>query len=359
MRAVAVIPGTPRSARLLDLPLPRARRGEVLLRVLRVGVDGTDSEIDAGHIGQTPPGEGMLILGHESFAQVERVPDGVRGFRSGDTVVATVRRPCPQRCVNCVGGENDMCRTGGFRERGIKGLHGFLQEFTTESPEYLVKVPRAFREVGVLLEPLSIVEKGIRQAEAVQRRLLWRPRRAAVLGAGAIGLLGTLLLRLRGLATTTFALDAAESPRAAAVRRTGARYLDARERDVRAVAAADGPFDLILEATGASPVAFAAIEALAPNGVLCLMGVSAGDRRLEIPADRLNLHLVLNNQVVFGTVNANRRYFVQGIRDFAAAERRWPGLLRSLITKVLPPEAFREALDRDPADIKTVVDFAA
>jgi threonine dehydrogenase-like Zn-dependent dehydrogenase len=198
MRAIAVTPKQAGSARQVELPRPKASPGSALLRVLEVGIDGTDTEINLGEYGEAPPGADVLVIGHEALSVVERVGEGVTGFQVGDLVVSTVRRP--DECPNCLAGESDMCLTGGYTERGIKGAHGYMADYYSEKPEYMVKIPPALRAFGVLLEPLSIVEKATAQAWEAQRRMVWQPKRAVVLGAGPIGILGTILLRLRGLA---------------------------------------------------------------------------------------------------------------------------------------------------------------
>src|SRR5919202_6146600 len=193
MDAIAVTPRTPGSARPVKLQQPPAAPGSVLVRVLEVGIDGTDTEIDKGEYGEAPKGEDVLVIGHEGLGRVEAVGSGVSGFHKGDLVVATVRRP--DDCINCRAGENDMCLTGNYTERGIKGAHGYMAQYYAEKPEYLVHIPEAIRAFAALLEPLSIVEKAIFQAWKIQERMIWEPKNAVVLGAGPIGLLGTILLR--------------------------------------------------------------------------------------------------------------------------------------------------------------------
>lgn len=356
MRAICVIPRHERSAHLRDVPPPAAGRGQALVRVLRVGVCGTDNEINAGLYGEAPPGADFLVLGHESFGQVEKVPAGIRGLRPGDYVVATVRRPCPERCVNCRAGANDMCLTQHYLERGIKGRHGYMAERYAESPEFLVKVPARLAEMGVLLEPLSIVEKAIAQAYAIQERLQWRPKRALVTGAGMVGILVAMLLRLRGLATYVVSREPATSRRAQLVQAMGAKYLEADGQPLTALPAKVGDLDLIVEGAGSSALAFAAMEILGTNGILCLLGVTGGDRRIEVPTDKINLNLVLRNQVIFGSVNANRTFFEMGVTHLEQAARKWRGLPAQFITRRVPLARFPEALDRGPDDLKVTLE---
>jgi threonine dehydrogenase-like Zn-dependent dehydrogenase len=335
MKAIAVFPGKPESAHLAEMPRPKVSdvadgRG-ALVRVLRVGVDGTDKEINAAEYGRAPEGYDFLVIGHESFGQVEAVGPNVRELKPGDYVVATVRRP--GHSIYDLIGTYDMTTDDTYYERGINLRHGYLAEYYVDSPEHIVKVPQGLREVGVLLEPMTVVEKGIAQAYEIQRRLrVWRPRKAAVMGAGTIGLLATLALRLRGLEVTTFALDEKPNLNAELIEAIGARYESTKSVPLLEGAKRFGPFDLIFEATGFSPVVFESMQALGKNGVLVLSSVTGGDRRVEVPADKINLEFVLGNKVMVGTVNANREYFETGVKDMAQAESEYPGWLRRLLT---------------------------
>ena len=335
MKAIAVFPRKPNSVHLADLPKPSVDdvpggRG-VLVKVLRVGVDGTDKEINAGEYGAAPDGYDFLVLGHEGFGQVEAVGPRVTEVQPGDYVVATVRRPGGS--IYDVIGTNDMTTDDTYFERGINLRHGFLTEYYVDDAEFIVKVSRGLRDVGVLLEPMTVVEKGIAQAYEIQRRLrVWRPRRAAVMGAGTIGLLATAALRLRGLDVTTCGLNRKPYLNADLIDAIGARYQSTADLSILDVASTYGPFDLIFEATGFSPVVFDSMQALAKNGVLVLSSVTGGDRRVEVPADKINLQFVLGNRVMVGTVNANREYFELGVRDMAQAEAEYAGWLRQLLT---------------------------
>jgi threonine dehydrogenase-like Zn-dependent dehydrogenase len=335
MKAIAVRPGTPGSVHLAELAKPSldevpGGRG-VLVKVLRVGVDGTDKEINAAEYGAAPAGYEFLVLGHESFGRVEVVGANVTEFQPGDYVVATVRRPGASIYDHI--GTPDMTTDNTYYERGISLRHGYLTEFYVDDAEFIVKVPNGLKEVGVLLEPTTVVEKGITQAYEIQRRLrVWKPRRAAVMGAGTIGLLATLVLRLRGLDVTTFALSRKPYLNSDLVESIGARYVSSQETPISDGAAQYGPFDLIFEATGHSPVVFESMRALGKNGVLVLSSVTGGDRRIEIPADKINLEFVLGNKVMVGTVNANRECFESGVRDLSQAELQYPGWLKRLLT---------------------------
>ena len=335
MKAVGVFPGRPNSVHLAELAKPSLEdvpngRG-VLVKVLQVGVDGTDKEINAADYGAAPSGFQFLVVGHEGFGRIEAVGPNVTELKPGDFVVATVRRP--GRSIYDLIGTNDMTTDDTYYERGINLRHGFLTEYYVDDAEFIVKVPQGLKDVGVLLEPFTVVEKGIHQAYEIQRRLkVWRPRRAAVMGAGTIGMLATLALRLRGIEVTTFARNAKPNLNAELIEALGARYVITHEVPVVEGGKKLGPFDLIFEATGNSGVVFESMQALGKNGVLVLSSVTGGDRMVQVPADRINLDFVLGNKVMVGTVNANREYFEIGVRDMAQAEAEYPGWLKRLLT---------------------------
>src|SRR5688500_12016162 len=350
MKAIAVKPGIPNTLHLTELPAPKVSdvpngRG-VLVRVLRVGVDGTDKEINAAEYGQAPPGYNFLIIGHESFGQVEAVGPNVTEVKPGDYVVATVRRPGSS--IYDLIGTNDMTTDDKYFERGINLRHGYMSEYYVDDAEFIVKVPQGLKEVGVLLEPTTVVEKGIAQAYEIQRRLrVWRPKIAAVLGAGTIGLLATLALRLRGLEVVTLSRTKKPYLNAGLIEALGARYISTEDLSVVQAGREFGGFDIIFEATGFSPLVFEAMQALGKNGVLVLSSVTGGDRKIEVPADRINLEFVLGNKVMVGTVNANREYFELGVRDMAQAEAEYPGWLGQLLTNpVKGLENYKELLNQ-------------
>jgi len=335
MKAIAVIPGRAGSIHLREVPRPELTdvadgRG-VLVRVLRVGVDGTDKEINAAEYGAAPNGDDYLILGHESFGRVEAIGPNVHGLRVGDYVVASVRRPGSTLYDRI--GLQDMTTDDVYFERGINLRHGYLAEYYVDDADYLIPVPRELREVGVLLEPASVAEKAIGQAWEIQRRLkVWRPMRAAVLGAGTLGLLASLLLRLRGLEVVTFGLRPAPYRNADLLEEIGVRYVSTRERSLADAATEYGPFDYILEGTGYSPLVFEAMNALGKNGVLAMVSISGGNRQVEIPSDKINQGFVLGNKVAFGSVNASREDFQRAVAGFAQAELAFPGWLPKLLT---------------------------
>src|SRR5690348_1406060 len=288
MKAVSVFPGKPNSVHLADLNRPSIEdvpngRG-VLVKVLRVGVDGTDKEINAAEYGAAPSGFDFLVIGHEGFGRVEAVGPNVTELKPGDYVVATVRRP--GRSIYDLIGTNDMTTDDTYYERGINLRHGYLTEYYVDDAEFIVKIPKGLKQVAVLLEPTTVVEKGIYQAYEIQRRLrVWRPRKAAVMGAGTIGLLATLVLRLRGLEVSVFSRERKPNRNADLIEKTGAKYISVQDAPILEGAKQFGPFDLIFEATGYSPVVFDSMQALGKNGVLVLSSITGGDRKIEVPAD--------------------------------------------------------------------------
>ncbi len=339
MKAIAVYPGRPGSIHLADIPEPSLDevpegRG-VLARILRVGVDATDREINDGEYGTAPDGSEILVLGHECFGQVEAVGPNVTEVRPGDYVVFTVRRPGSTLYDRI--GLQDLTTADAYLERGISLRHGFLTEKVVDSADYAVRVPPGLAEVGVLLEPTSVVEKAVRQAYKIQERLgVWHPRSAIVLGAGPLGLLATMALRVRGLDVVTYALAPKPNRNADLVERTGARYVSAQKATLKQLVKELGNVDLMVEATGYSPLVFEAMERLGKNGVLVLTGIAGGDRQADaVHADHILQGFVLGNKVVVGSVNAARVDFEQGVADFALAEALWPGWCASLLTHPL------------------------
>jgi threonine dehydrogenase-like Zn-dependent dehydrogenase len=350
MKAIAVHPGQPGSVHLAELDKPKVAdvadgRG-VLVKVLRVGVDGTDREINAAEYGAAPDGYDFLVIGHEGFGQVESVGPNVAFLRPGDFVVATVRRP--GRSLYDLIGLQDMTTDDEYFERGINLRHGYLTEYYVEDEAFVVKVPQGLKDVGVLLEPMTVAQKGIGQAYEIQRRLkVWRPRRAAVMGAGTLGLLASLVLRLRGLDVTTFGRTPRPYLNADLLDAIGARYVNTGEQAIAAEAGASGSFDLIFEGTGSSAVVFESMQVLAKNGVLVLTSITGGNRLLQVPADRINLDFVLGNKVMVGSVNASRENFEAGVRDMSQAEAEYPGWMRRLLTHPVHGLAsYRELFDR-------------
>lgn len=370
MRAVAVFPSE-KVLKVVDHPEPTLEADdEVLLEILDVGICGTDREIARFDYGSPPAGSPYLVLGHESLGRVLRAGPAVSRVRPGDLVVTMVRRPCGRPdCRACTRGRPDFCFTGEFTERGIKGRHGFMTERVVDRERYLHVVPGHLREVGVLVEPLTIAEKALIQVWDVQERLPWTAagtppgsghgERAVVLGAGPVGLLGALALLVRGFETWVYSREARDAPNARWVEAVGARYLSAAEVPLDELVRRVGNVDLVYEATGAASVAFHALAALGVNGVFVFTGVPGRKGPIELDADALMRRLVLDNQLVFGTVNAGADAFQAAVDDLARFHARWPAQLAALITSRHAPEAAPALLTSPPAGIKSVVRFGA
>lgn len=357
MKAIATTPGVKDSMVVMDVPDPQIGESDVLVKIVRVGVCGTDAEIKEGLYGKAPPGGDYLIIGHEALGRVVDAGPQVKGLATGDYVVSSVRRPCQHDwCSPCRGDQNDMCISGAYTERGIMLQHGFLSEYYGEHEQRLTKIPAGIEEVGVFLEPLSIVEKAIRQSFKIQERLPWKIENAAVLGAGTIGLLGAMLLRLRGI--NTYVLDRSESGgfKSGLIAQFGAHHVDTRVTPLSGVAAEVGRLDFVLEATGYAPLVFEAFQHLAMDGLVCLVGVSGGSHTVSVDANEFNNRFVLGNRLVFGSVNANLVDFRSGVGHMQQISRQWPGALETMLTRRTSFSQFQSAFERQPEDIKVVIE---
>jgi threonine dehydrogenase-like Zn-dependent dehydrogenase len=339
MRALVTEPGAAGTARIEDVAEPSVPGG-VLLRVVEVGVCGTDREIVAGHFGVAPSGRASLILGHELLGVVER--DG-HGFARGDLVSATVRRSCG-RCVACAAGAPDSCLTGDYTERGITALDGFASELVAELPEHLVPVPARLASIGVLSEPAAVSARAVRHARAVGERQPWRPARALVLGNGAIGMLSALLLRLDGLDVWVSGLAPADSEAAALVAGLGARYVRASAGAVEAAAADAGGFDVVLEATGDAEVMAATLGLLRRSGVAVIVGIDARPREVTIDGHVLGVDVVLGNRALVGSVNAHTDDWRAAVEALDAGWARFGDVLEQFVALRVPADRFEEAL---------------
>ena len=335
MKAVAVTPGTPNSVHLQEIPRPSLDAIDggkgVLVKVLKVGVDATDREINEALYGNAPEGDEYLVIGHESFGIVEAVGDQVRRIKPGDYVTATVRRPGGS--IYDLIGTNDMTSEETYYERGINLRHGFLTEYFVDEEEYIVRVPAGLKHLHVLQEPMSCAAKAVHQAyEAQQRMKVWDPQVAYVLGAGQIGLLTTLILKLRGLDVYTLARGPAPNLKAEIVQGLEATYVSTRETSMSDLVDRTGKPDLIVDATGSSRLAFEAMQHVGHNGVVVWTGITGGSNQVEVPSDMINLQWVLGNKLLLGSVNANRRHFEMGIRDLALGDMMYPGVLAKILT---------------------------
>jgi len=330
---------------------------QVKLRILEVGVCGTDREICQFHHGTTPEGSEFLVLGHESLAEVVETGPAVRRVGRGDLVVPAVRLPCRHaECAACRGGRPDFCYSGDFFERGIKQAHGFMTDFVVDEEERLNPVPADLREVAILVEPLTIAEKTLAEIRVIQQRLPYsrRAERAVVLGAGPIGLLGAMALVNAGFETYIYSREVPPNPRADVAATIGATYISSQVQSVGQLATRVGNIDVVYEAIGASQTAFDLLEVLGADGLFCFTGVPRHGQPISIQADRLLYNLVLKNQAVLGAVNAGRDAFEAAVRDLGVFYRRWPQAVRSLITGRYILEDFREPILR-PSGIKNIV----
>jgi threonine dehydrogenase-like Zn-dependent dehydrogenase len=349
MRALTVLPGVANSVRLDEVPEPPLSEGSILARAITLGVCGTDREILAGEYGTAPAGQERLILGHESLGRVEEAPPD-SGFAPGDLIVGFVRHPDPVPCLACAAGEWDMCLNGEYTEHGIKARNGFGAELFRIEPKFAIKVDPGLDMLGVLIEPTSVVAKAWGHIDAIGRRSRsWLPKTVLVTGAGPIGLLAALIGVQRGL--DLHILDRnATGPKPELAHGVGAKY---HTSDISAL---DFQPDILIECTGAVPVITGALQRVAPSGIVCLTGVTAAGRLAEIDVGALNRTLVLNNQVVFGSVNGNRLHYEEAARALAKADKAWLG---RLISRRVPMERWPEALEHRRGDIKVVIDIAA
>lgn len=356
MKAVVITPRQPDSARLIDVPAPEMKQDQVLVRMIRAGICGTDTAMNAGAFGEAPEGFDCLILGHENFGQIERVGTFTSGFQKGDFVVATVRRPCG--CINCAAGESDMCLEGKFTERGIRGQHGFLAEYYAEHEEFLILIPPHLREVGVLLEPYSIVAKALWHAWKIQERMVWQPKTALVTGAGTIGLLAALALRARGLDVVICARSKPGTLNSRLAQEAGATYVSLQETPLEEIPKLFGAgLDVIFEATGYGPTAFKCLDLVTTNGIVLLVSATTSTHPVRLDADKLNLRLVLGNILTVGVVNANRKYFEMGVRDFEDFGERFPGLLERMLTPRVALSDFTIETLKERRGLKTTIEI--
>jgi threonine dehydrogenase-like Zn-dependent dehydrogenase len=347
MRAITVTPGVANSARLDDVPEPPPSDGAILVRTRALGVCGTDREIVSGAYGTAPPGEQRLVLGHESLGVVEAAPAGC-GLTRGDLVVGIVRRPDPEPCPACAVGEWDMCHNGRYSERGIKERHGYGAERFRIEPEFAVKVDPGLDLLGVLLEPASILAKAWDHTERIGRRARgWRPNTLLVTGAGPIGLLAALMGAQRGLEVHVLDHNKGGLKETLVHDLGGTYHCDAAEL----ARLAPG---VIFECTGASAVIRECLAATVPAGIVCLLGVGAPGKMLDVDIGRVNRTMVLDNDVVFGSVNANRGHYQMAADALARADQKW---LSRLITRRVPLERWSEALQHEQGEIKAVIDF--
>lgn len=369
MRAVGVLPAK-RQVALLDHDEPELTGPRQLkVRTLDVGICGTDREICTFVYGAPPASSEYLVLGHESLGEVIEVGARVRHLKVGDLAVPSVRRPCTdENCRPCRADLQDFCSTWKFVERGINQRHGYMTEFYVDEEKNFTLVPKSLRDFAVLAEPLTIAEKGLAQVWRIQSRLPWacatsgKPPgtglRAVVLGAGPIGILGAMTMVLNGFDTWVYSRSLKPNDKAALVESFGAKYISALEKTPQELAAMVGNIDLVYEALGVSQVAFGVMEVLGLNGVFVFTGIPAPEGHIQIPGNVLMRNLVLKNQVIVGTVNADKAAFENAIRDLGEFKKRWPKALAKVISARHPVEDFRDLLVGKPTGIKHVIAFS-
>jgi len=370
MRAVGVSPKK-REVQLVDHQAPQLSSDyEVKIRSLEVGICGTDKEICHFVYGEPPKGFDYLVIGHESLGEVVEVGSNVRSLKRGDLVVPSVRRPCPHEdCQSCRQGRQDFCFTGDFTERGIKMKHGFMTEFYVDDERFLTPVSQDLRDVGVLVEPLTVAEKGLEQVWQVQGRLPWVRKdapadargtglRAVVLGAGPIGILGAMALVRHGFETYVYSRSKKPNPKADLVESFGAKYISSESVSVDDMAAQVGNIDLVYEAVGLSKISYEVMHVLGMNGVYVFTGIPAPRAPIPVLADNIMRNMVLKNQAVVGTVNADKKAFEDAISDLGIFMKRWPAALKSLITGRYTLDSYKELLLGDKSGIKNVIALA-
>lgn len=339
MLALVTQPGVPHSTRVAEVPDLSVPEGRVPIRALEIGVCGTDREISEGLFGVPPDGEETLVLGHELLGVVARDGDG---FSRGDLVTAMVRRSCT-RCAACNEGSPDSCLTGDYSERGITRLDGFARELVGEDPAQLIAIPASLGRLGVLAEPSSICARGIRHARAIGGRQPWEPERALVIGAGAIGMLSTYLLRLAGHDVWTASRESADTARAELVAACGARYVSIADEPLASLRTEVGGFGIVVEATGNAQVMADTLSLLRRNGVACLLGIDPRRQTVELDGPVIGVDTILQNRAVFGSVNAHREDWLAAVSGLDRARKLWPEALERFVGLRAPLERFEEA----------------
>ncbi|HUZ46376.1 MAG TPA: glucose 1-dehydrogenase [Terriglobia bacterium] len=367
MKAIAITPGT-KEVHIVERPEPELTApDEIKLRVLRVGICGTDREEASGGRADAPPGQKELVIGHEMFGQVVEAGHQVQLVQPGDFGCFTVRRGCGH-CPACLNDRSDMCSSGDYTERGIKQRDGYETEQVVDQLEYFVKVPKEQVPLGVLSEPTSVAEKAIDEALSVQvARLPWagdsqkwlEGKQVLVAGLGPVGLLAAVALRLRGAQVLGLDVVDADSLRPKLLTQLGGKYVDGRQAKSSALDDAFGQIDMIFEATGVAHVEFDLLGSLGINGVYVLTGIPGGDRPLQIDGAALMRHLVLHNQVMIGSVNASRKHFEMAVEDLGKAYKTWGKTMEQIITHVVPYPDFAEVLEKHPDnEIKAVIEWS-
>ena len=366
MKAISLIPGTTQ-VYLQDIPEPVIQNpDEIKIKMLEVGICGTDREEIAGGRADAPKGKNQLIIGHEMFGKVTETGSAVKNVKPGDYGVFMVRRGCG-KCSACLNGRCDMCYTGDYTERGIKGADGYQAEYVVDKEQYFVKVPKEMKEIAVLTEPMSVAAKAIDEASIIQQARLkdfdkqenwFRGKKALIAGIGPIGLMAAFALRLREAEVTGMDIVDENSLRPQILKQVGGKYVDGRKIDITNFEEQCGGADFVFEATGIAKLQIELIDTLAINGIYVATGIPSAERPMSIPAGSLMQKLVLKNQIVVGSVNASLHHFQLAVNDLNESLRKWPGAIKSVITERIPFENFDYALHaHSPEEIKMVVEW--
>lgn len=367
MKAIAIVPGTTEVS-LVDVDEPQiAAPDEVKIKMLQVGICGTDREEAAGGRADAPPGKKQLIIGHEMFGQVVEVGSAVAKVKAGDYGVFMVRRGCG-KCKACMNGRSDMCYTGAYTERGIKEADGYQAQYVVDKEQYLVQVPADMKEVGVLTEPMSVAAKAIDEAAILQSARLsgfgqnanwYEGKRALIAGIGPIGLMAAFALRLRGAEVYGMDIVDENTLRPQILQQIGGNYIDGRKVNVMDIDETCGEMDFVFEATGIAQLEFQLIDTMGNNAVYVATGIPGGDRPLTIQGASLMQQLVLKNQVLLGSVNASLHHYQMAVDDLGASLKQWPDAIKAVITDKIPYQSFDAALHNHSAnEIKVTVQWA-
>jgi threonine dehydrogenase-like Zn-dependent dehydrogenase len=366
MKAISIVPGT-KNVSLAERTEPQITNSkQIKLKVLQVGICGTDREEVEGGRADAPEGKNELVIGHEMFGQVVETGEEVETVKPGDYGLFTVRRGCGE-CLACLNSRSDLCYTGKYTERGIKGADGFQSEYVVDQEDYFIPVPENIRHLGVLTEPMSVAAKAIDEALIVQAARLrgivpsgnWlEGKKALVAGIGAIGLMAALALRLRGAEVIGMDIVDDDSLRPTLLKQIGGKYVDGRVVKTTDIDSVFGESDFIFEATGIAQLQIQLIDALAVNGIYVATGIPAGNRPLTIAAGDILQQLVLKNQVLLGSVNASLEHYRMAVADLQASYVRWPEAINQVITEKIPFTDFLSAFHHhDENEIKVVIDW--
>ncbi|MCS6822705.1 MAG: glucose 1-dehydrogenase [Cytophagaceae bacterium] len=365
MKVITTVPGS-KIIEIKERPEPQiSQPDEIKLKITKIGICGTDREIAHGGRADAPPGTNELVLGHEMLGRVVAVGENVTKVKPGDYAVFTVRRDCGE-CAPCNVGRNDMCQTGKYTERGIRAYDGYMAEYVVDKEKYCLRVPDDLVDLGVLTEPMSVSVKAVDEALKIQAARIpgatydgWlKGRTALVVGLGPIGLLGAIALRLRGAEVLGMDIVDENSPRPSVLKAIGGKYINGKEVKADTIDELHGHIDLIFEAAGVAKLGFDIIDALGINGIYVMTGVPGADRPADIAAGAIMQQMVLMNQVMIGSVNASMEHNLMALNDMAECKKKWPGVLESIITEVMPYTKINEALANTHSDeIKTIIEF--